>query len=663
MNLERKQALGGLGALVIAALVGSCFERGDRWIEPAPIEPICAAGTQRCTPLGVEQCEGSGALARWDLKADCAADNKVCVDGLFECKLCIPEGRFCDGLDVRQCDTSGEASEFVVSCDASTGVACRGGTCQNLCDVAALEQSNVGCEYWAVDLDNANIDATSNAAAQQFALVVSNPQPDVPVVVRIEQDDSLPSEAGAPYEIANATIPPLNLAVFKLGPREVDGSAEGSFNTGTHTALTRNAYRVRTDFPVVAYQFNPLENVSVFSNDASLLYPREALDFGVSAVQRSYIVLGWPQTIAITDDPNTNFNPADPINLRAFLTVVGTTENTTVRVVPRTTVVPGSGIEETPPGGTIEATLQPFDVLNLETGDFNADFSGTEILADQPVVVFVGSEASDAPHFDTLAERRCCADHLEDQLAPVRTAGKFFAVPHTPNRGEAVRVAGANVEPIPEVEYVRFIATTNAGAVVETTLPPPFDRLELDGLGEFAEVEASRDFLATSSEPVVVAQIMASQQAGSVTRSGFPGGDPSLMMVPPFEQARSDYVFLTPDKYAFDFVTVVAPFGATVLLDGQEIDDSLCEVAAGDGLTSEQRGGKNPSHVVYRCQLSFPIVNSTMDPPMISAGLQDDGVHRINANAPVFIAVTGWDAFVSYAYAGGTELREIAPAQ
>jgi hypothetical protein len=29
----------------------------------------------------------------------------------------------------------------------------------------------------------------------------------------------------------------------------------------------------------------------------------------------------------------------------------------------------------------------------------------------------------------------------------------------------------------------------------------------------------------------------------------------------------------------------------------------------------------------------------------------------------VFIAVTGWDAFVSYAYAGGTELRAIAPPQ
>jgi hypothetical protein len=37
-----------------------------------------------------------------------------------------------------------------------------------------------------------------------------------------------------------------------------------------------------------------------------------------------------------------------------------------------------------------------------------------------------------------------------------------------------------------------------------------------------------------------------------------PGGDPALIMVPPVEQWRSDYVFLTPNKYAFDFVQIVA---------------------------------------------------------------------------------------------------------
>ena len=48
-----------------------------------------------------------------------------------------------------------------------------------------ISQSNVGCEYWGVDLDNAMIDPTLNAAAQQYAIVVSNPQTDVPALVTV----------------------------------------------------------------------------------------------------------------------------------------------------------------------------------------------------------------------------------------------------------------------------------------------------------------------------------------------------------------------------------------------------------------------------------------------------------------------------------------------
>ncbi|NUP12228.1 MAG: hypothetical protein HOW73_39785 [Polyangiaceae bacterium] len=643
-------------------MVGACFERGDRWLDEEPPPPVCNVGDKRCT-TAVEECRATGNITAWVVVDDCAARDKICVEGIFECKTCRPSAQFCDGLDVRVCDAEGESSSYVTTCDASEGRACRGGECKQLCNDALAFKSNVGCEYWAVDLDNANVDATSNAAAQQFAVVVSNPQPDVPVVVRIEQDDSLPGTANDPHVIAEATIAPLNLQVFKLGPREVDGSPEGEFDTGTHTALTRHGYRVSTDFPVVAYQFNPLENVSVFSNDASLLYPREALTSDASSLVRSYVVLGWPQTIAATDDPDTNFNPLDPTHLRSFLTIVGTREETLVRVIPSTTVVPGGPVAMTEPGGMIDVTLGAFDVLNLETGDFAADFSGTEIFADGPVAVFSGSEAADAPHFDKLSQRRCCADHLEEQVAPIRTAGTTFAIPHSPNRGDAVKAAGADVKPIIEPEYVRFIATHDQGAVIETTLPAPDDHIELATAGAMAEVRVFSDFLATSSDPVLVAQVNASQQAGSVTKSGYPGGDPSLLFIPPIEQWRPDYVFLTPDKYAFDFVVVIAPFGATVLLDDQPLGPETCEVTPADGLDAATRGTENPTHVVYRCQLSFPTIDSSIDPPIIAVGTQNDGVHRIVSNTPVSIIVYGWDAFVSYAYAGGTELREIAPPE
>ncbi|WP_437329868.1 IgGFc-binding protein [Sorangium sp. So ce381] len=649
--------------IAVAAGLGlapSCFDSGTRWGDRPEEPPPCTAGEVRC---GAEltRCEETGAGLAWVTLDDCAARGLVCASLELGCRPCVPAAHSCREQDVVVCDADGSFGRVIDTCDTEAGEACRSGSCQQLCTVAELERSNVGCEYWAVDLDNARIDATGNAAAQQFAVVVSNPQPDVPNEIHIFQDDGAPGDAPAPVEIASALIAPLYLQVFKLGPREVDGSPEGEYNTGTHTALTRHAYKITSKFPIVAYQFNPLENANVFSNDASLLKPREALTYSPGAMATAYVVTGWPQTIAVTDDPDTNFDPQNPIDLRAFLTIVGTRENTTVQVTTTARVVGGGPVPETPEGGSIEVKLGAFDVLNLESGGFNADFTGSIVKADQPIAVFTGNEASDAPHFDELADRRCCADHLEDQLDPTRTAGKRFAVPHTPSRSKTVKEAGARIEAVPEPEYVRIVAASSKGAVIETTLPPPDDRITLSSLGEFREVTAWGDFMIESSEPVIVSQIMASQNATGV-KQGLPGGDPSLIILPPIEQFRPDYVFLTPDKYAFDFISVVAPRSAVVRLDDVTLGPDECEIAPADGLTEEQRGGRAPSFVVYRCQLSFAAIDPARQAPdNVLPGMQRDGVHWLTASAPVGLLVTGFDSFVSYGYAGGTELREIAP--
>jgi len=649
-----------LSAVVAAALLsGSCFDRGDRYRSAAE-QPTanCTEGAMRCT-AALERCEREGDGLAWEVVDDCAEQGLVCAPTLLACTLCIPDQTRCDERDVVHCDALGQRETFVETCDAAVGEACRVGACQDLCERATIEKSNVGCEYWAVDLDNARIDDTSNAAAQQFAVVVSNPQPDVSAVVRVRIDTAAPGEPSALVEVATATIAPLNLRVFKLGPREVDGSPQGTFDSGTHTALTRQAFRVDSDFPVVAYQFNPLENVSVFSNDASLLKPREAVTYDSAGMTRSYAVVGWPQTIAATDDPDTNFNPLNPIHLRASLTLVGTRDNTAVRVLTTAAVVAGGPVQTTPRGGVIEMTLDAFDVLNLETGDFGEDFTGTLIESDGPLVVFTGGEASDAPHFETLSDRRCCADHLEDQLVPIRTAGRRYAVAHTPSRTAAIAEAGADVSVVPEPDFVRFVAVFDGATTIETTLPKPDDRIELTHAGDWAEVRVLRDFMAESDQPVIAAQLMSSQEAAGIRR-GLPGGDPSLMMLPPVEQARPDYVFLTPDKYAFDFVSVVAPPEAIVLLDDSELSSERCEVGPADGLTEDERGAASPPLIVYRCQLSSALIDPSTDPPTITPGVQNDGVHRIVSDHPINVTVMGFDSFVSYAYAAGTELREIA---
>jgi hypothetical protein len=639
----------------------SCFDRGDRWddLPPPPPPPLCDLGAVKCG-VGLQRCEDTDRGVRWVTVDDCQAKGLVCASAELGCRDCIPFQNGCSGLDVVACKPDGSFGAVVETCDPDAGEACRNGTCPPLCTLAETERSNVGCEYWAVDLDNAMIDATRNASAQQFAVVVSNPQPDVANEIHIFQDDGAPGDPPAPLEIASAIIAPLNLQVFKLGPREVDGSPQGEYNTGTHTALTRHAFKIVSKFPVVAYQFNPLENVNVFSNDASLLKPREALTYNAGVMSTAYVVTGWPQTIASTDDPNTNFNPSDPTDLRAFLAIVGTQEETTVRVKTTAAVVGGGPVHASLPGEWIEVQLGAFDVLNLETGGFNADFTGSIVEADRPVAVFSGGEASDAPHFETLSSRRCCADHLEDQLDPVRATGRQFAVAHNPSRTRTVKQAGAGIEVVPEPDYVRITAASVEGALVKTSLPPPDDEFQLSWQGAFRELTAWGDFTIDSSQPLIVSQVMASQAAAGV-RTGLPGGDPSLLILPPTEQFRPDYVFLVPDKYAFDFVTIIAPPSAVVSLDDVQLGAEECEIAPADGLTSEQRKSATPPLFVYRCQLSFASIDPQKQAPdNVVPGRQRDGVHRIRASEPVGLLVTGFDSYVSYAYAGGTELREIA---
>lgn len=658
----KKSAIFGAGAAAFAALFGGCFNSGERWeFEPAPPpKPVCTEGAARCTPVAWERCELVSGKTDWVVKDECYSKGLLCVESLERCAECVPGSTTCKGDDIIQCGDDGAVASVLQTCQTGGGIACRGGSCVNLCELAKEQKSNEGCEYWAVDLDNARVSGTSNAAAQQFAVVVSNPQPDVPVKVKIEQDDGQPGDPPAPEQIAQSVVAPLNLQVFKLGPREVDGTPDGTFNQGTHTALTRHAYKITTNYPVVAYQFNPLENANVFSNDASLLKPGEAFALDENTLQPAYVVAGWPQTIAITDDPDTNFSPSSPIALRAFLTIVGTREATRVRVTTTARVLPGGPVAETLPTQQIDLTIGAFDVLNLETDDFNADFTGTLVESDGPVAVFSGSEASDAPHFETLALRRCCADHLEDQLDPLRAQGKKFAVAHTPSRTTAVVNAGADTAVVPEPDYVRFVAATTAGATIKTSLPPPDDVIYLTYQGQYHEAIAYADFVAESNEPVTVSQVMASQEAAGIKRS-LPGGDPSLVIIPPTEQFRPDYTFLTPDKYAFDFVSIVAAPDAGVYLDGALLGPDRCTVTPTDGLSAEERGSEEPPYLTYTCQLGFAAIDPLKSAPdNLTPGAQNDGVHRLVCTSACGVIVTGFDSFVSYGYAAGTDLKDIA---
>ncbi len=635
---------------VVLALSACRFDSAYRDTAAQPPPPTCTAGTIQCRSDVLSKC--NDAQTEWDPLDDCGAKGLVCASTLLACAPCNPGNGACKGQLTEVCKSDGSGYDTGATCDPTQGYACRGGACIELCQEADQLHSNVGCEYWAADLDNAVVSAALNAASQQFAIVVSNAEPDVVTNVTIDEDDADVGEVANLRVVATATIPAGSLEVFKLGPREVDGSPPGQFNTGTGTALSRHAYRVRASMPIVAYQFNPLENVNVFSNDASQLLPVSAI--ATSSGATTYLVNTWPQTIATSEVPSQNFG----LDLRSFVAIVATRADTHVHVVPSTRVIPGGpfsgGID---PGAGTDMTLQPFEVLNLESGEFNGDFTGTSIASDQPVAVFPGSEASDAPFYTTIADRFCCADHLEDQLPPIHTVGKRYALARMPSRTKMVVAAGADIGAVDEPELYRVLAVAAGKTHISTTLPPPNDVFDLD-TGKDVVLVAHQDFVLTASQPAIVMDVQVSQQAAGVP-NGLPGGDPSITYVSPIEQWRADYVLLTPDKYNFDFLVISAPSDAHVYLDSLLLDATTCEIAPGDGLSAAERGSSTPAYLAYRCQLSFPIIDATKNPPVITAGRQNDGAHHVQADEPVGIVVYGFDGFVSYAYAGGTDLKTI----
>lgn len=647
----------------ILTIGAGCDVHGETITLP-PLKPSEVPGSDRpfiCFSEDAKECFGTvhysceivGEFIQ-EKTVDCAERGLVC-DRELECVTCIPDSTRCNGDDVERCSPDGEGFERVESCDKKKGFQCRNAVCQSLCEVAESEKSYVGCEFYAADLDNAAIDAMDDASKQQYAIVVSNLN-DLPIEVSVEVNDAPAGEPTQAREVAQATVPPMDLEIFELPRREVDGSSLEGINDGTHSALSSNAYRVTSSHPIIAYQFNPLDNVNVFSNEASLLIPTSAID-------TDYTVVGWPQTIGDSEDPRFDFDhTSSKEDLRAFLTIVGTQESTQVVVTmgPDVKKVVGAGpIPELGPQETFKLELGPFDVLNLETEGFSADFTGTLIRATHPVSVFVGSEASDAPTFESYSVRQCCADHLEEQLFPDSTLGKSYIIARMPARTAALNAAFVDpkqsVAEVNEPEYIRIVAVEEGTTGVLTTLPDPeYSAFNIDYRG-VVDIDATQDFMIVADQRVAVLQVLPSQQVVGIDKE-FPGGDPSIIAVPPVEQFRDNYIFLTPNKYAFDFVTITAEPDTEVVLDDAPASER-CATSRIDG-TLLARQKPLPDRLVYRCQLSYPEVTN---PPnaTISDGQQSDGGHQIRASRPVGVVVFGFDRFVSYAYAGGLNLELI----
>ena len=318
----------------------------------------CALGLTLCAiACGGQNSEGDGAGAGSG-------------DGGMGGGLCTPGQTYCsgeDGDEIWECNGDGTGGRYVESCDGA--LACSRGECLTACEAAANDPSNVGCEFWAVDLDNEAFETelgfSNDAAAQQYAVAVAN-ENDYEVAVTVTRNDARFGDPAQEVVVSTVTIAANDMMRIDLPQREVDGSMaqNGPYNrnSGSGTFVSSHAYRIQSSGPVVAYQFNPIEQQ--YSNDASVLIPIQALG-------SHYYVIGWPTANpcgAPEGDPL--YQPSIPDH--GAVTILGVYPDTHVSVVPTHPVAGSAGgsgvaVSATAAGVTMTFDIGAYDVVNLES--------------------------------------------------------------------------------------------------------------------------------------------------------------------------------------------------------------------------------------------------------------------------------------------------------
>lgn len=536
-----------------------------------------------------------------------------CANGVG-CVSCIPGGNVCVGNEVHACLDDGSGPGALVEiCDTNAGLTCHEGACKTGCELALGTPSNVGCEFWAVDLDQ--VDSFNDPASAPWGVVLSNVG-EATANVTIDINTAPVGQPVATGTLQQVSVPPGTLVPLVLPTRELDCGLQPNDYNAPGTCLSSNAYRITSSSPIVVYQFNVFENA--FSNDASLLLPTNALG-------KQYRVIGWPAGHPVK---------VGGINIidRSYVTIVGVEPNTTVTVKPRWRIRGNPPVPTTEVGGEITMVIGPFDVLNLETDDATfsddpataTDLSGTLVQASAPVAVFSGVETTSAPgavvdiptYPGWESGDTCCLDHLEEQMFPIESVGRNYVVTRSP-----IRSTGSYHEP----DVLRFLGVAET-ATVTTTLPPPYDSFSI-GPGEVVTTYAQTDVVVQATAPVMIGQILVSNQYVD----GPYVGDPSLTVFPPVEQYRTQYVILTPGSWSDNYVVIAAPVGSNVTID--EASPAGCVVApAGtvDGVAYEAR----------RCPVS-------------------EGQHRLSGDQPFGIIAYGYGSAGSYAFAGGADVEKV----
>ena len=579
-------------------------------------------------------------------------------DAIGKCHDCANPGlSACTGDRVVACNADGTTGAIVKVCDTAAGERCFGADCMSACDVAASTRSYIGCDYWPTTTLTSELNPYFD-----FAVAVANPLQvgdgvqSAPATVTITRNGStVARQVVQPGAVETIKLPWVQELTFQP---TCDGTGRCTQIAEESAQVVGGAYHLVSTLPVTVYQFSPLQfekptsatcvdvpyrtcllssdcrpgdqcipymgnifnlvcqsttNCHSYTNDASILLPTTALKSEYLAISRQTYSIEFSQG---TGTPSSG-----------FVAIVGTDDGTNVMVTSTAYTEPGAGgLKAMTPGSSASFLLNKGDVLQLVSQraispcanlsvDPQADslcdlgpqydLTGSHIVSDKPVAVFGGHSCSFVPY-----DKWAC-DHLEEQLTPLETWGQRVVVAQT-----RPAIAG-------EPNVWRIVSGSDGNAI---SFDPPSVHAPITlATGAYVEFAAQGGFMVTGSGRIAVGQYMVGESY--LDQTSVTVGDPSLGLGVPVEQYRSNYDFISPATYTENDLTLIAPMGDSIVLDGQPVTGRWTAIGA---------SGYGYQYVSLK-----------------------PGAHHVSGASPFGITVSGVANYTSYLYVGGQNLNEI----
>jgi len=253
--------------------------------------------------------------------------------------------------------------------------------------------------------------------------------------------------------------------------------------------------------------------------------------------------LGLPTPVLGTDyvvPAWQNFNAQSEIALTAAY------DATTVTITPAVT---SSGRVAGQPYTVVLNQGRTYELV-ADMNGYQNDLTGTIVTSDKPIAVWGGNECANVPTSAAFC------NHILEEIPPTNLWGESFVTFPLINR--------------PNGDFFRILAASDGTNISMNGTP-----LATLNRGEFYQTVLTTASTINSDKPILVVQYETSESYQP--ESNNQQGDPSMIIVPPYEQYGGHYTVGTPlSNFNTDYVNVVVPTNAvnTVQMDGAAVTAS-----------------------------------------------------------------------------------------